>query len=67
MSSLVYYLSSYLMKYIKFIIAPFIILSICSSSINAADLAREKRMADEIGGEILAALEVSQYGRINET
>ena len=41
------------MKYIKFIIAPLIILSICSSSINAADLAREKRMADEIVDVIL--------------
>jgi len=41
------------MKHFKFIIAPLIICSVCSSSVNAADLAREKRMADEIVDVIL--------------
>jgi alpha-beta hydrolase superfamily lysophospholipase len=45
--------SSYPMKYIKFIVAPLIICSVCLSSVNAADLAREKRMADEIVDVIL--------------
>jgi predicted alpha/beta hydrolase family esterase len=57
------------MKYIKFIVLPFVICLTYLSPVSAADLAREKRMADEIVDVILDGdavfLEVDDHQFLN--